>query len=290
MMPVEIRRSTKITMVNVVLPRIFRLCVQRALRTGPPVRFRFSDFFGNIGKPAPITIAACNRASANLREKSEGRGVFLRMGVLRFMLKPLLAVRLLICLSLALSASLILSSCDFQPKGSTLFIIQGKTEYDRATLAFPESDEQRQPLKLRWVDTNTYITTATLTPGKYLFSARTSDGLHYGQEVEITAGQNRYTLPEKSSGATRVSQGPPVLATVTVARGERPTQIAVLFIGSDLTVRRVTSPPDGKISVNAPSPGTWRVEVHGLGQPPRSFVRDGLRIAGPVDLGRITLH
>lgn len=205
------------------------------------------------------------------------------------MLRRSLRHRSISLAALVLASAVLLSACSLQPRGTTVFEIEGKTDYDKATLAFPETDEKRDTIKLRWVDTNVYTTTATLAPGQYLFTARTSDGLHYGREITVDAKTRRYKLPQISAGATTVAAGPPVTGSVTVASGQRPTELVVLFIGKDFTVRRITS-TDGKFTVDGPAPGDYRFEIHGLGQPARTFTRERLTVSGPVDLGSITLH
>ncbi len=188
----------------------------------------------------------------------------------------------------AVAACSLLAGCDLQPRGTTVFKIEGKQLFERATLAPPASAEARPALKLSWVDDNTFATKLVLDPGRYLFSARSSTGMYYGREITVDAGTKRYVLPAGNTGATTVAEGPPIKAEVTAA-GPAPTDLVVLFIGSDFTVRRVTV-AENRFTAKAPAAGTYRVEVHALGEPARSYVREGLKIAGPVDLGLITLR
>ncbi len=188
----------------------------------------------------------------------------------------------------AVAACALLAGCDLQPRGTTVFKIEGKQLFERATLAPPSGAEGRAPLKLSWVDDNTFSTKLVLEPGRYLFSARSSAGMYYGREITVAAATKRYVLPPGNTGATTVAEGPTIKAEVT-AEGSRPTDLVVLFIGSDFTVRRV-SVKENRFSANAPAAGTYRVEVHALGDPARSYVREGLKIDGPVDLGLISLR
>lgn len=190
-----------------------------------------------------------------------------------------------------MTALALLTGCDMQPEGTLIFEIPSKSpEYDKAQIAWPESLERRPPVKLRWLDTNTFLTTATLSPGRYLFSARSSDGLYYGREVIVTEEKKRYTLPVESEGATTVAAGPPLTGTIVETRDKMPKEIAVLFIGHDLTIRRVAVEESGRFEAEAPAQGTFRVEIHALGDPPRSWVRDKVAVNGPTQLDVVSLR
>ena len=191
-------------------------------------------------------------------------------------------IRLATILSLLL---VVASGCDYQPKGTIVFELKDDREFDGAQLQYPPSAENRRPLKLRYVDRNVFMTTAALAPGRYTVSAHTGQGRHVGREVQIEAGKVRYEIDTKTPvDPVMLGKGPSVTARVAgIMDGQ---ELVVLFIGEDLTIRRVNA-QDGAIKTDAPGTGTYRVEVHALGAPPRSWQQNAVEITGPVNLGTV---
>lgn len=187
-------------------------------------------------------------------------------------------------------AAFAMTGCDFTPKGATVFKIGGKREYDKAQLKYPETEgETRLPLKLRWADTNTWLTTETLAPGNYLLTARTNEGAYYAGNVAVKAGQNRYELAPEQRQQVSLDSGPAVSGIVKASsNSQTPTQVAVVFIGHDVTVKRVAT-EKGKFTANAPVPGRYRIEVHALGSQPKSYAAAVQDVTGDLDLGTIEL-
>ncbi|MGI8905424.1 MAG: hypothetical protein ACR2IE_02910 [Candidatus Sumerlaeaceae bacterium] len=187
--------------------------------------------------------------------------------------------------------ALVCTACDFTPKGSIVFHVPGEKEYDKAQLAYPPSEgERRQPLKLRFFDTNTWLTTATLAPGNYMFSARTGEGAFYSHEVHVTGNQTRYELPATSKAGSRITLGPKVSGTLSIPAGVTiPPEVVVIFIGHDVTVRRVPL-HQNKFAIEAPQRGRYRVEVHLPGEKPLSFASRLLDINTDLDLEKIPLQ
>lgn len=177
---------------------------------------------------------------------------------------------------------------DLMPKDAKRFHQLGKKEYDYAQLARTDSFAESQvPIKLKFVDTNTWQTTATLLPGKYQFSVRKHDSAWYGQEITIEQGKRSYEVPDLTARFTAPVQekGPRVLGTISPLEPSMPVEVIVVFLNTNFTVRRAEV-KDGKFSVEAPGTGRYRILVHATGNPPRSWSHD-TEIAGPKDLGVI---
>lgn len=195
-------------------------------------------------------------------------------------------------ISILVTAGLLaVAGCDFKPKGSTLFTIEGRREYDRATIQGATGLETRQPLKLRWIDTNTFYTTATLSPGDFAFVARTGAGYYYTQPVKVTAGKERYTLPAISVGSATPSEGPAVSGRLGAmdAGVPAPAFVTVLFISNEITLR-TASVVDGKFTATGPFAGRFRVEVIALGPKPKSWFVNDVDLTRRHDLGLIVLR
>jgi hypothetical protein len=192
---------------------------------------------------------------------------------------------------LFLGFALLVAGCDYVPKGSTLFHVEGDREYEKAQIAFPPSEgEKRLPLKLRWVDTNAWLTTATFAPGKYMFSARTGEGGYYSREVMIDGKKNRYDLPAAAQTLAGFTVGPKISGQVSLPDQKKlPTQLVIIFVGNDVTVRRVNLQSD-RFTAEAPVRGRYKVEIHATGEPPRSFITKVLDIKADMDLGKVELQ
>jgi hypothetical protein len=183
--------------------------------------------------------------------------------------------------------AIMLSGC-LQPRDAIVFEIGGKREFRNAVLLPPSSAEHRAPIRLRFLDTNTFMTTATLVPGNYVFTAMTLDGIHLSREVKVEKDKRRYQIAELTFAVPAPKEGPTLTGGIYIESGEMPREVAVLFISSDIIIRRVPV-NNGRFSANSPAEGTYRVEVHELKDPPRSWVRDGVKIEKPTDVGIISL-
>jgi hypothetical protein len=180
--------------------------------------------------------------------------------------------------------------CRYRPKDTTIFKIQGKKEYDHARLLQPESAEFRPAIKLRFMDTNTFSTTGTLSPGNYILNVRASDGFNFNQHIVLKRDEWYYKVPEFHPNVTGEQQlGPKVSGKLYFIEGTMPQQVFVVFIAGDIIIRRVPV-NNGQFSAEAPSKGHFRVEVHAPGQKVRSWAAENLDISHDINLGLITIR
>lgn len=181
------------------------------------------------------------------------------------------------------------AACRIQPKGTLVFKIQGKREFDRVMLHYPDTGENRTPVRLKYIDTNTFQTSAGLAPGRYRLTMRAGDGTHLGADVDILPEVFSYDIPEPKFDRPGVSPvgSKTVRGRLSQAAG-LPPEIVVVFIGREVIVRRTPRTGDAFV-VPAPMDGDYRVEVHVAGTPPRSWFGT-TNITGPsTDLGEISL-
>lgn len=199
--------------------------------------------------------------------------------------------RPMVMLCTAVLAATTLSACRLQPKGVTAFKLGGKKEFERAELAPPESAEKRRNIRLKFVDTNLFQTTATLAPGHYTIITRLSSGVQRSFPVQIEQGKDYYELSLPDASTAPPVTGPKVSAGIYLSENTAvmPDEVAVLFIGRDLIIRRVPV-AGGRFETNAPGNGTYRVEVHALGAKVRSWTMNSVEVNGAKDLGLITLE
>ena len=192
--------------------------------------------------------------------------------------------RCVLCLCIAL----ILASCLY-PKNAFIIKIKGRREYRQVQLTPPPSEEARKPIRLKFIDTNTFQTTESIAPGTYRLSAATGDGMFLGRPFTVEPGKLYYEIPELTPDTAPSPVGPEVSGKVFVLQGDMPREVVVVFAGGDVTVRR--SPvQDGSFRVHAPQAGSYRIEVIAPGSPPRTCVRDYQKIEGPLNLGIISLR
>jgi hypothetical protein len=189
------------------------------------------------------------------------------------------------------SAAVVIAACNYVPKGAILFKVADKREYDRAEIAYaPSAGETRLPLRLKWIDTNSWVTTASLAPGTYILTARTYEGAYYAHEVEIKTGQNRYDLPATTQNNVAFQAGPKVNGTLLMTEANKAVrELVIVFIGPDVTVRRV-HPVNGQFSADAPAKGKFNLEIHAPGEQPRSFMKSQVDLTKDADLGQIDLR
>lgn len=182
----------------------------------------------------------------------------------------------------------------YVPDGATVISVKNsKSEFDRADIR-AEGNEllKRTPVNMKWYDTNTFITTATFSPGSYSFRARNYDGAGLVRKVQIVADKDYYEIEAKSvaegdGDSAAATEGPVVSGQVAGLQGK---DISVLFIGRDVILRSVRTEANGRFRVNAPDTGNWKVEVHQLGQPARSWTGAARVMNQPWDAGTIQLR
>jgi hypothetical protein len=193
--------------------------------------------------------------------------------------------------ALLIIGSFLVMSCGIrlQPEGVIRFKIVSKREYERAQLVFPASEEHRAPLRLRFLDTNVWQTSATLQPGKYFFNVHSSDGSFHAQEITIVAGKDYYELPDFKQNTNAPTQGPTLSGVLSVESGKLPKEVVIVFAADDVIIRRAAL-TNGKFTVESPSSGKFRVEIIAPGNPPLTHTRSEVDMSKAVDLGAITLR
>lgn len=209
------------------------------------------------------------------------------------MIKPAIVLAGIIC------AMLTLAGCGtYVPDGATVISVKNvpqEQEYDRAILR-PENQLQGGGLgiRMKWYDTNTYMTTATLSPGIYKFQATRYNGGGISRNIRVTADKDFYEVDasrkDDEAGDDTENEdamgGPELRGRVNSPA----VQVSVLFIGSSISMKEADVQKDGSFSTTFPGSGTWRVEIHKTGNPPQSYVHGVMNVTGPVDLGVITLQ
>lgn len=203
------------------------------------------------------------------------------MSVLRFLLQAIAVTTLVGCLG-------------GPPKGVTAFVIEDQTEFAAAMLLYPKSEEFRLPLKLKYVDTNTFQTTATLAPGYYTLVLRTEQGRFLKTPVEIEPGKQLYRvslLPIETDEATfRGDRLPRFRGKVYVSEGKLPSELVVVFVGRDVVVRRTAVAADGNFEIEVPKSGTYWIELFSLGDSPAKWERGKVDLTKDVDVGLVALR
>ena len=196
---------------------------------------------------------------------------------------------------LAAGALAFASGCDLRPGNATIFRIGGKRQINHVTLQPPASDENRKAIKLKFSDDNTFQTNDHLTAGRYRLVMRTEEGMTLDADVDVTPEKWYYKIAEvkPASSAGSAMTYPQLSAGISIGdKGETlPPQIIVVFIGSDVVVRRV-APEEGRIRVDAPGPGLWRVEIIAPGTPPLIASQEAVKITAGSDmnLGEVVLR
>lgn len=151
------------------------------------------------------------------------------------------------------------------PKGVTAFIVDEPTEFASAMLMYPKSEEYRLPLKLKYVDTNTFQTTATLAPGRYMLVLRTEMGRYMKVPVDIEANKRLYyvntgpTIADDDQSFQKPTNF--LRGRAQVPSGEQLRELVVLFVEHDAVLKRVAVSSDGRFEVEAPHDGSFWIEI-----------------------------
>jgi len=184
------------------------------------------------------------------------------------------------------------SGCELRPpQGVTAFRFEDKREIQAAQLIPPKSEEQRGAIRLKFVDTNLFQTTATLAPGRYGLVVRVGEGQYLRTEVNIVPDQQLYRIPPISSiASTTPSLGPRLQGRLYVRDGKMPEEVVVLFISYDVVVRRVRVEPEGRFSVEAPGKGYYRVELVAPSAPAWIWTTDKLDLSSDVNLDLVVMR
>ena len=208
----------------------------------------------------------------------------------------------LVAFGTCLAATMLFTACGvYVPEGSTVFkVTNSRIEYDRAEIQPQDELRKREIVRLRWYDENTYITTATFTPGIYTFRTRSYTGGGLARDVQILPDVNVYEInagsaPVKSDGSGDSEMagagGPAIKGQIAPSRGQRRiSTLSVLFIGESIEMRTAEVAADGSFETRAPGKGPWRIEIHATGRPPLSYVRQVENVAADLNLGKITLQ
>lgn len=204
-----------------------------------------------------------------------------------------------------LAAGAALTGCGpYIPDGATAIVVKNaRSEYERADLRVPPEIASGSPLiPMRWYDTNSFLTTATLTPGEYSFRARNFDGQGVSHPIKIVAGENYYELDvakpdtdNKENPASSADVAPPVvsgkIADTIAFRLPRNANLTAVFIGKEVTLRTARIHSGGAFTVDAPSEGKWRIEIVLAGETPLTYTHPLTTVSkAGLDLGTITLN
>lgn len=196
------------------------------------------------------------------------------------------------CQILLLLGMMTQSGCELQPpKGVTAFRFEDKREVQSAQLIPPKSDEMRGAIRLKFIDTNLFQTTATLAPGRYGLVVRLGEGQYLRTEIEIVPDRQLYRIPPLTSvGSTPVTSGPRLEGRLYVREGQMPHEVVVLFISHDVVIRRVPVGGDGRFRVEAPAKGSYRVELVAPSAPAWIWSADKLDLSSDVSLDLVVMR
>ncbi len=187
------------------------------------------------------------------------------------------------------------AGCDWSPKDKVLVQIDSSVEYSKATL-LSEQVEPRLTVPLKWVDDNTWQTSAGLPNGRYQLVARSTDGAYFQKSLEYKQGIRRYRLagstPAKAEADPTQPAGPgplltfQILGTLNFLNGR---EAYVIGNGEKVVVQRGTI-ANGRLQVRIPEPGTYRVHVAVPGKPAYDAFLEATEISGDHDFGFIDLQ
>lgn len=168
---------------------------------------------------------------------------------------------------------LILAGCNYVPEGSTAFKIEGKTEYDRGDLKYFEGTTQvGSSIKLKWYDTNTFITDQELRPGTYELAARNMQGKGtYKTRFEIVPDKQFYELTKNPSEINLKSNHKLTgqIKNMQAVKGTIPLHI--VFVGKSFDTRTVQVGSDGKFSTEVPQNENYKISLFISGDRPMSY-------------------
>ncbi len=193
------------------------------------------------------------------------------------------------------AAMLALGACGtYVPEGAMVVSVKNsRHEFDRADLR-PANNEllRNQVIIMKWYDTNTFLTSSTVQSGSYTFRARNYDGTAISRQIQVVPDQDLYEIDMSAdnAAAAAAAEGPAVKGRLQLIGGVKmPPTVTVLFIGNQVAMQTAEVKRDGTFSATAPAKGSWKIEVHQLGDKPRSYVHPVTSVNGPIDLGAIAL-
>lgn len=182
----------------------------------------------------------------------------------------------------------------YVPEGQLVVSVKNsRHEFERADLRATNNElAQGAVIPMKWYDTNTFLTSGSLQPGTYAFRARNYAGAAMSRDIRITAEEDLYEIDAgaDASAAAAATEGPVVKGKLQGGgAGKGAATVAVLFIGKEVVMQTVQVDAGGGFSAKAPAKGSWKIEVHLLGDKPLSYVHPVTNVAGPLDLGVVAL-
>jgi hypothetical protein len=191
---------------------------------------------------------------------------------------------------LAAALAAVIAGCDIRPGNALIFRVAGTRVFNTATLTQLDTGTNPRSIRLRFTDTNVFQYNSALTPGRYKLVLKGERNYTIARELVVKADQWLYEIPAPDSRTDGIAPAASqVKAAIEAERQPQPNEVFVVFVGAQFVVRSAR-PAGGAFSVDAPPPGTYRVEVHAPGSPPRSWSRDGVEVkADGADLGPIRL-
>ncbi len=184
-----------------------------------------------------------------------------------------------------------LGGCRYRPNGTAyVFEIKSDREFAAWRLLPPEDAANKNAVRLLYYDRNSYLTYDPLPPGVYYLAVRFGVGQHYRIPVSVNPKQWYYSIPDPSAdqeqghAAAAPTAAVRVRGMLSLPRNEMPTQVFVVFQGTEVHIRRAFV-ENGSFATDAPGTGRYKVEVIIPGVPPKSWTSTLLDITPDTDLG-----
>lgn len=194
-------------------------------------------------------------------------------------------------LFLSLSAVLLFPGCDFQPLGkdATRFSMDPSIEDEYFDWRICPADSSRadDQIKLRFLDTNSYVCRKLLAPGEYRVMMRKRNQAFASTPVTIVKDKWDYRL-QPPSGTLSAGNAVKVFGVIDNKNIRR---VSVLFVGPEISLQPVPVSDDGKFAVEAPKKvGNYSVSVYfGADAPQVWHAKQPLPLQSDTDLGHIVL-
>lgn len=194
------------------------------------------------------------------------------------------AVVILLCLGAAF-----FSACRWAPKNSSIIKVKATAQYDSARLMSLDNPSTG-PIRLYFIDDNTFQSRGIIEPGRYVINLRARDGRMRSAEVVFAAGERIVEVSDAPMDQPVTATGPILRGRVIYANGSPPAEASVVAAGRTLVARVERLDRQGRFEVRLPRDGSYRILIADLNDPPRSYDGSTRSITASLDLGDCILR